>query len=344
MSQFIEVLSWADESGNTMVYRFPTAERDIKVGAQLVVMQNQNAVFFRDGKSLDVFGPGRHTLTSLNLPILTKALLLPFNFETPFKADVFYLNMKVFTDMKWGTKEPIPFKDTEFKMIRLRSFGNFAIRITDPQLFINTIVGTQSLYRTDSIEDFLRGIIINRLNDVLGENLKTILDLAQLYDELSAALRARVKDDFDKYGIELTDFLIDAITPPDEVQKMIDERAGMEAVGNMAAFAQFQAAKAMRDIGKGIAEGKGGGGAGGGAAGGAGLGAGFGMGFLLPQMMMQQMYQNQATGGQGNQPQMQVEQCGKCGALNFKGSKFCSNCGNPMGQPAAPEKPEPAKE
>jgi membrane protease subunit (stomatin/prohibitin family) len=335
MSQFIEVINWADETGRTMVYRFPAADRDIKVGAQLIVMQNQSAVFFRDGKALDVFKPGRHTLTSLNLPVITKLMSLPFGFKTPFKADVYFLNMRVFTEMKWGTKEAIPFRDKEFKMIRLRAFGNFSIRITDPLLFINTIVGSRSLYTTESIEDFLRGVIANRLNDVLGESLETILDLTQHYDEISAGLKARVKDDYDKYGLDLVDFLIDAITPPDEVQKMIDERAGMEAVGNMGAFAQFQAAKAMRDIGKGIAEG---GGGGSGASQGAGLGAGIGMGMMLPQMMMQQMWMNQMQTGPNNQGQMKVLQCTGCGSFNFQGAKFCSNCGAKMeGEPSKPK-------
>jgi len=336
MSQFIEVINWADEAGRTMVYRFPSAERDIKVGAQLIVMQNQAAIFFRDGKALDVFGPGRHTLTSLNLPVLTKILSLPFGFKTPFKADVYFLNLRVFTEMKWGTKEAIPFRDKEFQMIRLRAFGNFSIRITDSLLFVNTIVGSRSLYTTESIEDFLRGVIANRLNDILGETLETILDLAQHYDEISAGLKARVKDDFDKYGLDLVDFLIDAITPPDEVQKMIDERAGMAAVGNMGAFAQFQAAKAMRDIGKGIAEG--GGGGGGAAAQGAGLGAGIGMGMMLPQMMMQQMWQNQMQTGPNNQGQMKVYQCTSCGAFNFQNSNFCANCGaKTQGEPPTPK-------
>jgi membrane protease subunit (stomatin/prohibitin family) len=232
--------------------------------------------------------------------------------------------MRVFTEMKWGTKEAVPFKDKELKMIRLRAFGNFSTRITDPQLFINTIVGSRSLYTTEAIEDFLRGLIVNRFNDILGETIDTILELARYYDELSAALKARVKDDYGKYGIELVDFFIDAITPPEEVQKMIDERAGMAAVGNMNEFAQFQAAKAMRDLGRGLAEG----GGGGGGTQGAGLGAGIGMGMMLPQMVMQNMYQQQqAKGGAPEGGQPKIIPCPACHSLNFEGAKFCSNCG-----------------
>src|SRR5215510_1744812 len=150
----IEVIQWKEDAGNDLVFRFPADE--IKMGAQLVVSESQSAVFFRDGKALDVFGPGRHTLTTMNLPLLTKLMSWPFGFKSPFQAEVYFVSRRIFTNQKWGTKEPIAFRDTEFKMVRLRSFGVFSFRITEPQLFVNTIVGTQGRYSTDDIESYLR--------------------------------------------------------------------------------------------------------------------------------------------------------------------------------------------
>ncbi|HSE42770.1 MAG TPA: SPFH domain-containing protein, partial [Acidobacteriota bacterium] len=228
----IEVIQWKEESGSDeIVYRFPTTDT-IKMGAQLIVNESQTAVFFRDGKALDTFGPGRHTLTTMNLPVLTKLMSWPFGFDSPFKAEVYFVSRRVFTNLKWGTREPVIFRDTEFNMVRLRSFGVYSIQVADPQLFVNTIVGTQRRYSTSDIEGFLRDMIVSRLFDVLGETLKTLLDLPRYYDELGVALKTRVKEDFGKYGMEVVDFFINSITPPEEVQKVIDERSGMAAIGN----------------------------------------------------------------------------------------------------------------
>jgi len=200
-------------------------------------------------------------------------------------------------------------------MVRLRAFGTYSERIIEPQLFINKIVGTQGIFRREEIENFLRTIIIARLTDFLGENQKSIFDLPQHYDEISAGAKARIQDDFSKYGMELIDFYINAITPPVEVQKMIDERSGMGAVGDLGKFTQFETAKALRDAAKQS------GGAGGGTAGaGLGLGAGLGMGMMMPGMI------SQAYGQQGG-PQVK---CPKCETLNPASAKFCSSCGTKL--------------
>jgi membrane protease subunit (stomatin/prohibitin family) len=313
----IEVIQWKEDSGSDeLVYRFPETDT-IKMGAQLIVNESQTAVFFRDGKALDTFGPGRHTLTTMNLPILTKLMSWPFGFNSPFKAEVYFVSRRVFTNLKWGTKEPVIFRDTEFSMVRLRSFGVYSIQVNEPQLFVNTIVGTQHRYTTGDIEGFLRDMIVGRLFDVLGETLKTLLDLPRYYDELGVALKTRVKEDFGKYGLQVVDFVINSITPPEEVQKVIDERSGMAAIGNMNEYMRFKAAQAVGDAAKQE---------GGGAGQGMGLGMGAGLGMMLPGMVAQSMQQGQQQGGQSQQP-VTGPVCNKCKTQLAPDAQFCTNCG-----------------
>jgi membrane protease subunit (stomatin/prohibitin family) len=311
----IEVIEWKDDTGREMVWRF-SAGGEIKLGAQLVVSENQWAVFFRDGKALDTFAAGRHTLTTGNIPLLARLIGLPFGGASPFRADVYYVAKKVFTGMKWGTREPVVFRDAELAMVRLRANGNFAARVTDPQLFVNQIVGSQGRYTIDAIEGYLRDVIVARLNDVLGSTLKTIFDLPQHYDEMAEALKGRVAGDFSKYGLEMTDFFVGAITPPDDVQKVIDERTGMAAVGDQNTYLKFKAAQAMGDAAKNPS-------GDGGAAAGIGLGVGAGIGMTVAGMIKDAMAPASgaapASGTAGF--------CVNCGARLPDGAKFCPGCG-----------------
>lgn len=281
----MEVIQHQDPTGSTMVARWPAhGTAAIRLGSQLIVEESQQAVFFRDGKALDTFGPGRHTLATQNVPILASLFGIPFGGTSPFQAAVFFVSTKTFLDLKWGTKEPVVFRDQDLSMVRLRAFGKFAVRVANAQQFVNSVVGSRGLYTTEGVEDYFRDAIVARLTDVLGENLTSIFDLPKLYDELAMGLKSRVADDFAKYGIELVDLYLGAITPPEEVQRLIDERSGMGAIGDMNAYMRFKTARAIGDAAQ-----QSGGEAGGTVGAGLGLGMGAGLGAMLPGMMREAM-------------------------------------------------------
>ncbi len=308
-----EVIEAVDMGPETIVQRWPAVgSGQIKLGSQLVVREGQWGVFFRDGKGYDVFNAGRHTLTTANVPYLIDFVGKHVTDGSPFKAEVFFVSQRPVRDLKWGTAEPIVFRDKELAMVRLRSFGIYSVRVTDPLLFVNKVVGAEGRFEAKDIESFLRSIIIARLQDVLGEVLTSILDLAAKYDELGAAMKGRVRDDFAKYGLEIPDFYVNAITPPPEVQAVIDERTGMAAVGNLDQYYKFKAAKGIEKA----AEQEGGG-----AGAGVGMGVGLGMGMTMAQMM-------------GGAMRTTTEQpCPKCGKPMPTGANFCPSCGKTMNLP-----------
>jgi len=273
----IDLIEYPDERSDEIVRRVPEyGSGEFVLGSQLVVRESQRAVFFRDGKALDVFGPGRHTLSTNNIPLLTTLIGLPFGGKSPFTAEVYFVSMREFTDMKWGTPQPLTFRDPDFGMVRLRAFGSYSMRVADPQLLVTQFVGSRGAYTTAAIDEFLKSVIINEFNDILGEAKTPLLDLPGLTRELADTARNALADDFQRLGLQLTTFQIGAITPPDEVLKRIDERSGMAALGDMNTYTQFQAAQAMRDAAQNP----------GGAAGtGVGLGAGVAMGGAMAQAM-----------------------------------------------------------
>lgn len=303
MPRIIDVVEAPDQGATELVARVPeSGSGDFRLGSQVIVRESQRAIFYRDGKSLDVFPPGRHTITTANLPILSGLLSLVTGGNNMFTAEVYFVNMREFTDMKWGTPQPISLRDTDLGLVRLRAFGQYSMQIADPKRFVDQIVGTQGLYTTAQIEDYLRNAIISRLTDVLGENMKSIFDLPQLFDEISAGMRAKVQDDFTAMGVALKQFMVVSINPTEETAKAIDERSSMGAIGNMDAYLRYKAAQAMGDAAK----------AGGGTSEGLGLGAGIGMGAGMAGMITSAM-----TGAQqgAQQPPQQAAPAAAAGAV-----------------------------
>jgi len=278
MPKITGIIEFLDNSGTDMVKRIPDdGQYEIVWGTQLIVRESQKVVFFRDGRSLDIFGPGRYVLQTQNLPGLTKFFTsLAYGRESPFKAEVYFINEKLFSNQKWGTKEPILFRDSELQMIRLRSHGIFSFQISDASLFLNKVVGTQGLYHTSDIEDYLRNIITTRMTDVLGNTLKTIFDMPKEFNNLSLIIKSNLDLDFEGLGLYLHDFYINSISLPDAVQEMVDTKSGMVAVGNMNEFIKFKAARSLEKAAENPN---------GTAAAGVGVGAGIGMGMMLPHMM-----------------------------------------------------------
>ena len=284
MARIIDVIEVPNQQEDEMVRRLPEyGSGDFRFGSQVIVREFQQGVFFRDGKSLDTFGPGRHTITTANAPLLSTLIGMATSGRTPFTAEVYFVSMREYLDQKWGTAEPVALRDTDLGLVRLRAFGTFSMQVQDPALFVNKIVGAQGIYQTPQIAQFLRGIIVAKLTDLLGEMKKGLFDLPALYEEIGAGAKAKVQDDFANVGIQLKTLYINNISPTEETAKAIDERAAMGAIGDMQKYLQFQTARGIREAAQS------GGGAGGVAGAGVGLGAGVGMGAAMAQMMGQAM-------------------------------------------------------
>lgn len=348
---FLENLEWFDESGIELVHRLPEkGSGEIKWGAQLTIRESQVGVFFYKGKAIEAFGPGRHTLKTGNIPILTKIASLPWGMTSPLRAEMYFVNMKVFTNLKWGTRDPVAFKDSELGLIRLRAFGVFNLQVVQPVLFINSLVGTQGMFTTEEVEEYLNRVIVSRFNDYLGETIDSILNLPAKYDELSEGLAKRLQEDFKHFGLGLTHLYMNAITPPPEVQQAIDDRSKMGLFKDMNKLMQMKAAMAMEKASESSGE--------------TGAAMGAGMGLMMPAMFAQyfagatpqQQQQKKTPADQqtdcqecrhpipmeskfcphcGHQ-QLVFKECANCGKNLTPNARFCSRCGHP-----SEEKPQP---
>jgi membrane protease subunit (stomatin/prohibitin family) len=246
-NEFIQIIEWLDESSNTLVYRFPVHDQEIKMGAQLTVRENQVALFINEGELADVFKPGRYELSTQNMPIMTTLRGWKYGFDSPFKAEVYFFNTRLFTDLKWGTSNPVMMRDAEFGMIRMRAFGTYAIRISDPKEFFKTVVGTQGLTTTEDILGQLRSTIISHFSDIVAESKIAALDLASSYRELSQLAQKELAPQFTGYGLELSRFNIDNVSLPEEVEAAIDQRTKLGVYGDrLGQYAQMQTAESIK--------------------------------------------------------------------------------------------------
>ncbi|MDX2146546.1 MAG: SPFH domain-containing protein [Planctomycetota bacterium] len=243
--ELIDIVQYLDDTNTTLVHRFERFQNEIKNGAKLVVREGQQAVFIEEGKLADVFGPGTYTLDTKNLPILATLKGWKYGFESPFKAEVYFCSTRRFNDLKWGTMNPVILRDKEFGPIRVRAFGSYSIRISDPAAFIRQVVGTDGTFTVDEIQGQLRNTLVSRLGDLLGESKLGVVDFAANYNELGEFLTKKMAPEFAAMGLELPQLLVENISLPPEVEKALDKRSSMGVIGDMRAYTQFQTAEAI---------------------------------------------------------------------------------------------------
>lgn len=291
-NEFIDIIEWMDDTSDTMIWRFPRYQSEIKNGAQLTVRETQVAVLVNEGQFADVYQPGCYQLTTQNMPILTTLKGWKYGFNSPFKVDVYFVNTKQFLNLRWGTANPIMMRDPEFGPIRIRAFGSYCFKIEpDPIKFIRNVAGTDGNFTTESISEQLRNFVITQFTDYLAESKIAALDMAANLNEFSANLTEALKSDFSEYGIELTKFLVENISLPEAVEEALDRRTSMGVIGNMGVYTQMQFADSLK-----VAAENGGGGSPAGDA------MGMGMGFAMAGQMANQMTnpQNQQYNGAPN--------------------------------------------
>ncbi|MFH0823511.1 MAG: SPFH domain-containing protein [Pseudomonadota bacterium] len=315
--EFIEVIEWLDDSGDTLVWRFPDQDHAIKMGAKLTVRESQAAVFVNEGRIADVFAPGLYSLSTRNMPLMTTLESWDHGFNSPFKAEVYFVSTRNFLNLKWGTQNPIMMRDRDFGVVRLRAFGAYGIRITDPEKFVKDIVGTEGVFKTDGIEGQIRSIIASSFTGLMGRSDIAALDLAARYRELSDTIGKEMSEDFSKYGLQLTAFIIENISVPPEVEKMIDTRSQMGIAGDIGRYTQFQAAQAIPEAVRS------------GSAGDfVGMGAGIAVGQQVASAMASSLGAGQsppAPPHEQNQPEGKF--CLDCGKGVPPKAKFCPECG-----------------
>ena len=271
--ELIEIIEWTDDSRDTLSYRFPDDDKAIKNGAQLIVRESQVVQFIYLGQFGDTFGPGKHPLTTDNIPVLTRLASWKYGFNSPFKADVYYVNTRLFTGNKWGTANPIMLRDDDFGIVRARAYGTFDFRIVEPKVFLREVAGSDQNFRLDEFADTMRSRIVSVFSDALASASVPVLDVATRYTELGEALLPLINPAVTtKYGLEIASFIVENVSVPPEVEQAIDKRSSMAAVGNLNDFVKYQMAKGFE----------------GGGAGAAGTAAELAVGFGIAQQMMQQ--------------------------------------------------------
>ena len=335
--QLIDVIEWKDNSSKTMVYKYDMNGKEIMMGAQLTVRESQVAIFVNEGQLADIFEPGRYELQTSNMPIMTALKSWKYGFKSPFKADVYFINTKQFLDMKWGTSNPVMMRDAEFGMIRLRAFGIYSFRVSDPEAFLKEVFGTSALFTVDGVEGQIKRTLVSGLSDAIAESKIPALDLAANYDELADFALKNINPKLAPLGLTLCSFVIENISLPEEVEKTMDKKTSMGVLGNLDQYAKYQAAEAIREAANNEN---------GGMAGmGVGMGAGAAMGQMFAQSLnpaAQQAPAAPAAGAVctacGKAIPAGVKFCPECGAKQAA-SAFCTNCGKeiPAGTKFCPE-------
>jgi excisionase family DNA binding protein len=280
--ELIDIVEWTDDTRDTLAWRFPDEDKAIKNGAQLIVRESQVAQFVYLGEFGDTFGPGKHRLTTDNIPILTRLKSWPYGFESPFKADVYYVTTRLFTGNKWGTSNPLMVRDADFGVVRVRAFGTYDFRVTDPKIFLREVAGSDHNFRLEEFADTMRSRIVSIFSDALASSGVPVLDAARRFTELGEALLPLINPAVgQKYGLEITSFIVENVSVPPEVEQAIDSRSSMAAIGNLNEYVKYQMAQGMRQ---------------GGGAGATGTAAELAVGFGLAQQMVQQGFMGgQAT-------------------------------------------------
>ncbi|MBP3582302.1 MAG: SPFH domain-containing protein [Clostridia bacterium] len=318
--QLLKVIEWKDDSKDTIVYRYPLKDRDeIMTSSTLVVRESQCAIFMHKGVIADVFEPGTYKLSTENIPFLTKLLSLPTGFESPIKADVYFVNTKQFVGQKWGTQNPIIMRDSDFGNIRLRGYGIYSFRVKDPKTFMKEMFGTNEVYKTADVAEQCKPILLQGIADTIAESKISALDLASNYREFSGKILEHTKADFEKYGLELCSIVMENLSLPEDVEKMLDERTKLQLMEDkMGTYTQFQAAQAMREAAQNPN--------GSNLAGlGVGLGAGTAVGGLFANSLSGE---NPPAKVKAPKNTALVEKCIKCGAEIHEDSRFCPECGS----------------
>lgn len=325
--QFIEVIEWTDSSADTIVYRFPVANKEIKMGAQLTVRESQVAIFINEGQLADVFEPGRYELTTENLPILTKLKSWKYGFNSPFKAEVYFINTRLFTEQTWGTQSPLPMLDPMFGPIEVGARGTYAFRVSDPVKFLKDVSGTRGTMATQDLTRTLRSYIMTYLKDTVAESKKSFFEMQSNMPEFAEMVKVHAKSKFEALGLELVEFTIESLILPEELRKAYQEGAQINLMGGMDTYAKKRALDAMNSA----ASNQGGGSF---ASMGAGMGAGAAIGNIMGQVFGGGFQQNPQYYQPQPQPQVQPPQqsvvCPSCKTGVPAGTKFCPNCGKSL--------------
>lgn len=306
--QFISVIQWNENQDGVLAYRFPMQDMEIENGGQLTVRETQMAAFINEGRIADIFGPGLHTLNTRNLPILTDLMNWSKDFQSPFKSDVYFFSARLQMDQKWGTGTPVTIRDKEFGAVRLRAYGTYAYCIANPRVFFTGVSGTRDRYYVADIEDQLRAMIIERMAGVFADSNVPFLDMASNQSALAASIADAARPGFATLGLELKQFVVESISLPDDLQKVLDQRIGMGMTGDVNRLTQFEAAESLEEAAQN-------------PGGTAGMGVGLGAGVAMAQALMGQ------TRAAAPAAQAGAKFCTECGKPVPLGAKFCPDCG-----------------